>query len=345
MRRTIHVLMLLVVLVVAPSSVRAQGTDTVVYYHTDAIGSVRMTTDASGQVLQRYDYLPFGEPWPGTPAQPEVRRFGGNVRDPETTFDYFGARHLASGIAGRFTTVDPGHVNGDPYDSQSWNGYAYARNNPLRFVDSDGRQYEICAFGADGGPSTCGYVSDQYFAILERNPGPGITLLGGAIFVGTRRVGYYQQLFPDPTMDQFIRQTADMSAARMKYGTIGVGIAASGGVLGGLGVGLMTGSIGTGGAATLAIGAAPILPVVPTALDKLQRLGLSVAQASRIASSPASQRFVDTLNGNNINAIQKVGDKLVRITLDPRGQRIISAGYVQERNVVNSIASGRFIPK
>jgi hypothetical protein len=84
---------------------------------------------------------------------------------------------------------------------------------------------------------------------------------------------------------------------------------------------------------------------VPTAIDKLQRIGLSVQQASQIVTSPASQRFIDTANGNNINVIQQMGDKLVRVTLDPTGQRIISAGYVQGRNVANSIASGRFIPK
>src|SRR5262249_53395693 len=34
-------------------------TPTVTYYHTDAVGSVRMTTDQNGQVIARYDYLPF----------------------------------------------------------------------------------------------------------------------------------------------------------------------------------------------------------------------------------------------------------------------------------------------
>jgi hypothetical protein len=84
---------------------------------------------------------------------------------------------------------------------------------------------------------------------------------------------------------------------------------------------------------------------VPSALTKLQRLGLSLQQAADIVASPASQKLTDRLNGNNINVIKQVGDKLVRITLDPTGQRIISAGYIQGRNVANSIASGRFIPR
>jgi len=37
---------------------------------------------------------------------------------------------------GRFTTVDP--VGGRLTDPQTLNRYAYARNNPLRFVDPTG---------------------------------------------------------------------------------------------------------------------------------------------------------------------------------------------------------------
>ena len=73
LRMFISAIVVLAVLV-APDGVLAQGTETVVYFHTDAIGSVRMTTDANAQVLQRYDYLPFGEPWP-SPTPPETRRF------------------------------------------------------------------------------------------------------------------------------------------------------------------------------------------------------------------------------------------------------------------------------
>ena len=173
----------------------AQVTDQVTYYHTDAIGSVRMITDATGQVVTRYDYLPFGQDWPDPPAGQDPRRFGGKERDQETAFDYFGARHYM-GRSGRFTAVDPEHVNGNIYDPQSWNGYSYAGNNPLRFTDPDGTTYEICA---DDAPQ-CQKVSDQKFANLQRNPGAGIRLSSGDILVGDRVVGYYSQISRDPTV-------------------------------------------------------------------------------------------------------------------------------------------------
>lgn len=44
-----------------------------------------------------------------------------------------------SPLYGRFLSVDP--INsGRPGSPQSWNRYAYVRNNPLRYVDPDGRQ-------------------------------------------------------------------------------------------------------------------------------------------------------------------------------------------------------------
>jgi RHS repeat-associated protein len=123
----------------APVDARAQ--EEAVYYHTDAIGSVRMVTDASGAVVARYDYLPFGEPWPATPPNPnpDVRQFTGKGRDTETGLDYFGARYYAS-QTGRFTTVDPVlDIDQALVDPQRWNRYTYVRNNPFRYVDPDGR--------------------------------------------------------------------------------------------------------------------------------------------------------------------------------------------------------------
>ena len=71
--------------------------------------------------------------------------FTGKERDQETGLDYFGARYF-SGAQGRFTSPAPENASAFLYpdDPQSWNGYSYARNNPLRYVDPDGMNYTVC---------------------------------------------------------------------------------------------------------------------------------------------------------------------------------------------------------
>jgi RHS repeat-associated protein len=52
---------------------------------------------------------------------------------------YFGARYYRADL-GRFTTVDPVMgVSASLVDPQRWNRYAYAKNNPIKYVDIDGR--------------------------------------------------------------------------------------------------------------------------------------------------------------------------------------------------------------
>src|SRR5262245_63748376 len=115
MRTNLRPLIVIAILSVSTAS-SAQTTEVITYYHADAIGSIRMITDANGQVLERHDYLPFGEEWPA-PSSAERRLYVGKERDQETAFDYSGARYYAS-TAGRFTTVDPGHIDGDIFDPQ-----------------------------------------------------------------------------------------------------------------------------------------------------------------------------------------------------------------------------------
>lgn len=141
MRRLCGVLFGLTVLTLCGTPARA---DEVEYFHADAIGNVRAVTDESRNVVERHDYLPFGEEWCGTaicgsvtPGQP--KRFTGKERDAETALDYFGARYYGSRW-GRFTTVDPLlDSRAALVDPTRWNRYAYGQGNPLRFVDPDGR--------------------------------------------------------------------------------------------------------------------------------------------------------------------------------------------------------------
>ena len=67
-----------------------------------------------------------------------VRQFTGKERDSETGLDYFGARYFSS-AQGRWTSPDAPFADQHVEDPQSWNMYAYVRNNPLAHVDPNGK--------------------------------------------------------------------------------------------------------------------------------------------------------------------------------------------------------------
>lgn len=129
-----------------PATALAQA-DVVEYYHLDALGNVMAVSNAAGAEIESHDYLPFGEEWCGTSVCGTVKagqpkRFTGKERDAETGLDYYGARYYGSKM-GRFTTIDPVYTwQENLVDPQRWNRYAYVRNNPLKYVDPDGRVIE-----------------------------------------------------------------------------------------------------------------------------------------------------------------------------------------------------------
>jgi len=67
-------------------------------------------------------------------------------RDNETGLDYFIARYCSSAY-GRFTSVDTGPFT--PADPQNWNRYLYVQNNPLKFIDPNGKTLTLTGTDAD----------------------------------------------------------------------------------------------------------------------------------------------------------------------------------------------------
>ena len=107
------------------------------YYITDHLGSTRVITDNSGNVVERNDYYPFGGKHAnGTYPQLTVNKQKFNGKELQTTgntgFLDYGAR-MYDDVIGRWGVVDPW---AEKYHRIS--SYVYCANNPIRFVDIRG---------------------------------------------------------------------------------------------------------------------------------------------------------------------------------------------------------------
>jgi len=114
-------------------------TNEVGFYMTDHLGNVRyLGGSANGYSI---DYYPFGGIIVNSDIGDDRYQFTGKERDSESGLDNFGARYDSSSL-GRFMTPDStAYVK--PINPQSWNLYAYARNNPLLYVDPTGNTVSL----------------------------------------------------------------------------------------------------------------------------------------------------------------------------------------------------------
>ena len=103
----------------------------------DALGSVVALTDASGAVVGRYSYEPYGTPT-FTGTVPSNFQFASGYRDPETGLLKFGARYHDPAL-GRWTQRDP--LTGNLIDPRTINRYAYVTDDPINNIDLAGTSF------------------------------------------------------------------------------------------------------------------------------------------------------------------------------------------------------------
>ncbi|MCL5050021.1 MAG: RHS repeat-associated core domain-containing protein [Firmicutes bacterium] len=108
----------------------------ITYLHPDILGSAQSGTDSSGAVQWREQYSPFGEELQGISANENQAGYTGHIRDAATGLNYMQARYYDP-VVGRFYSNDP--VGFKASNPMMFNRYAYANNNPYKFVDPDGR--------------------------------------------------------------------------------------------------------------------------------------------------------------------------------------------------------------
>jgi RHS repeat-associated protein len=207
------------------------------FYHGDHLGTSRLMTSTNGYPIWQGTFLPYGEEFAAQPLGELNRyKFTGKERDTESGLDYFGARFDASSM-GRFMSPDPENASGFDYmdDPQSWNGYAYVRNNPTLYVDPDGREYEYCSgTDANGKGINCtrGHSDAQQAEDAKINK-----FKDGKIYSGDTVVGTYRQIDVDlPGDPEANRQAAAMIVAQFDEAMVEFGknaaYAATGAVIG-----------------------------------------------------------------------------------------------------------------
>ena len=103
------------------------------YYHPDHLGSTRIMTNESGDVIAEYEYLPYGGELAG--GNNSVYTFTGQEHDPEINLMYYKARYHSPYLR-QFT--QPDSIIPDVYNPQALNRYAYTYNNPVKYEDPSG---------------------------------------------------------------------------------------------------------------------------------------------------------------------------------------------------------------
>jgi RHS repeat-associated protein len=134
------------------------------FYHADHLGSATLVTDATGAVVRRASFQPWGEDREIAAAAFDPKyQFNFKEReqlDPSTTLYDYGAR-LYNPSTGRWLSADT--------VDDGLNRYAYVANNPLSRVDPTGHE---------------GWWSEKWRRFKEAASAAGNTLFEGAAIAG-----------------------------------------------------------------------------------------------------------------------------------------------------------------
>jgi RHS repeat-associated protein len=107
------------------------------YQFSNHLGSASLELEGAARIISYEEYYPYGSTSyqvvdRTTKARAKRYRYTGKERDEETGFTYHGARYYAPWL-GRWTSCDPAGIADGP------NLYRYARNAPISYTDSSGR--------------------------------------------------------------------------------------------------------------------------------------------------------------------------------------------------------------
>ncbi len=113
----------------------------IMYLYNDPLSSWSTAADVNGTKILNERYSPYGDLEIGlAPLKTHSMGYTGKPRDPESDLIYMNARYY-SPVIGRFYSVDPVDFFGSRH-ANNFNRYAYANNNPMKYIDPDGQYAE-----------------------------------------------------------------------------------------------------------------------------------------------------------------------------------------------------------
>jgi len=116
---------------------RSNALGEVMFYYLDFLGNSRAAFDENKTILSSKDYMLFGE---------QINNFGQtsgkaySLKDQDKSDLYFFGARYYSALTGRFISADP------IYDGVE-SSYVYAKDNPLKFFDPDGKKAQLIGAG------------------------------------------------------------------------------------------------------------------------------------------------------------------------------------------------------
>ncbi len=117
------------------------------YYLKDHLGSIRVVFDQAGNVIEKNSYYPFGMLFGESVGEANKQPYKYNGKELMTMHGLnlhdYGAR-FHDGTTGRWGSMDP---LAERYYSIS--PYVYCHNNPIRYIDPDGREVVISGVQSD----------------------------------------------------------------------------------------------------------------------------------------------------------------------------------------------------
>jgi RHS repeat-associated protein len=283
-------------------------------------GTGYVTSDANMNVAQWFDYAPYGSVLATTNTGQTTagRQFEGLFTD-ATNLVYSNARYL-NPAQGQFITQDPvfWSMKQTLSNPQSLNAYSYALDNPIVQKDPSGLD------------NTSAIIALIQQAIAAIQAEINIISGGGGSSQSTSVAGGSGSASAQPSKASNSAGSQSNVFFTSWYST--------------------TPAVSAGWTDTPVNPNLKSLPIRSSAVPKLQKLSSETGMTTDEILTQSSQSpngEIDLHNDANINIYspKSANGELIRITTNPEGDAIISAGTAQMSGVKNGIVNGRFVPE